>query len=107
MKFNKYWSKQISRFKAIEFNMAKEKMSAFSNAYFTFHPFIKFNVGVNICDGLFSVFFRASRKHDHAGVSIGFALFGWHFSIELYDMRHWDDENDCWEIIDKAVFSLK
>lgn len=107
MKDYKHWAKRISRFKAIELNMEKGKMSAFSNAYFTFHPFIKFCVGVNVCDGLFSAFFRASRKHDHAGVRVGFALFGWHFSAELYDVRHWDDKNDRWEIIDEDLFTLK
>lgn len=36
-------------------------------------------------------------KTDHAGIRLVLTLFGWDFAVELYDARHWDDSNNCWE----------
>lgn len=33
---------------------------------------------------------------DHGGLQIGLSLFNYELSINFYDSRHWDYENDCW-----------
>jgi len=38
-----------------------------------------------------------SIKQDHAGLVIEFGLFGYEFEFRIYDTRHWDYENKCWE----------
>jgi len=34
---------------------------------------------------------------DHAGLMLEIELFRHFFIINLYDNRHWDYENNCWE----------
>jgi hypothetical protein len=41
-------------------------------------------------------------KTDHAGPYIEVSLFGFDLIINLYDKRHWDYQNDCWEKYDGA-----
>ncbi len=40
---------------------------------------------------------RSSSKCDHAGFEWHNEIRRWHFRIAIYDVRHWDDDNDCWE----------
>ena len=42
--------------------------------------------------------FKFSTKGDHAGLSImlGLLVYGVHFTV--YDTRHWDYENNCWQV---------
>jgi hypothetical protein len=42
--------------------------------------------------------YNRTKKQDHAGANISFGLLRlfW-FNISVYDHRHWDDENNCWE----------
>ena len=39
-----------------------------------------------------------TTRQDHAGLSISLALFGYTIALRIYDDRHWDDLNECWEI---------
>lgn len=41
--------------------------------------------------------FRASTKGDHAGINLSWHIVHLMFNINLYDVRHWDDEGDRWE----------
>lgn len=34
---------------------------------------------------------------DHEGPRLDLALFGYSVSAKIYDTRHWDYENKCWE----------
>jgi hypothetical protein len=34
---------------------------------------------------------------DHAGPKFGLAILGFEFNIALFDMRHWDSFDNCWE----------
>ena len=43
---------------------------------------------------------RLTFKGDHAGLLTLFGLFGYALEISIYDTRHWDYENNCWEIYD-------
>lgn len=59
------------------------------------------------CEDLIEVKFRFTTKEDHAGAELGFALFGLHISLNFYDHRHWDDENNCWENMSKTTKSME
>jgi hypothetical protein len=37
---------------------------------------------------------------DHGGIGINIELLGYYFSAKIYDIRHWDYENHCWEEYD-------
>ena len=37
-------------------------------------------------------------RQDHAGLRVVIGLFGYQCQIHIYDTRHWDDENKCWEV---------
>lgn len=39
---------------------------------------------------------------NHAGLYLDFTVFGLSIVINLYDKRHWDYENNCWEKIDRS-----
>lgn len=40
---------------------------------------------------------NVSTKGDHAGVDFSWQVWYLMFCVNLYDNRHWDDENDRWE----------
>lgn len=42
--------------------------------------------------------FRWNRKCDHAGMRFGIELFGFYLYVEFYDIRHWNDDKNKWEI---------
>jgi len=39
-----------------------------------------------------------TTKQDHAGLSIELGLLGYSIHFQIYDGRHWDDENNCYEV---------
>ena len=105
MRINKHWAKRISRFKAIEFEVYNTPI------YFNLRRVFHLNSGglsmnFNICN-FFGGQFNRNRKCDHAGVRVCVILFGVKFSFEFYDVRHWDDDNDCPMPIDETLFTLK
>ena len=34
---------------------------------------------------------------DHAGFNFEINMFGWQIDFRIYDSRHWDYKNWCWE----------
>lgn len=38
------------------------------------------------------------RGHDHAGPRLYIDILGFFISIQIYDHRHWDYDNDRWEL---------
>ena len=40
---------------------------------------------------------------DHAGPHIEITVCGVTLELSLYDKRHWDDDNDCWETYDAPI----
>lgn len=46
---------------------------------------------------LFSIGFTLTFKQSHSGLSFDFGLFGYWFMLEIYDNRHWNYDNNCWE----------
>lgn len=37
-----------------------------------------------------------THRQDHAGVRFELGLFGWNVLVNVYDVRHWDIDNNCW-----------
>jgi hypothetical protein len=37
-------------------------------------------------------------RQSHSGLNIELGLFGYCFNFNFYDSRHWNDEDDCWEV---------
>lgn len=38
---------------------------------------------------------------DHAGPNMEVGIFGYQLAITVYDSRHWDYENNTWEVYDR------
>ena len=56
-----------------------------------------FSIDIVLFQSLFEFEINVDRKCDHAGVKLCVCLFGFVFRIGLYDNRHWDYDNNCWE----------
>jgi hypothetical protein len=39
-----------------------------------------------------------TRKMDHAGFHVELIVLGGMIEFDFCDMRHWDYDNDCWEV---------
>jgi len=74
--FKKYFSfyKQLSKYKNVEFE-------TYYSGYDIF---------------LFELDFCPIAK-DHGGLSINLNFLGFEVGLRIYDSRHWDCENWCWE----------
>jgi hypothetical protein len=46
---------------------------------------------------LFGFEFKIGFKEDHAGVRAALSLFGTEIYFHVYDTRHWDYQNNCWQ----------
>ena len=44
-----------------------------------------------------------TARQDHAGLHLDLALFGYSICFNIYDSRHWDYKNKCWEIYDDTA----
>jgi hypothetical protein len=66
----------ISKHKAVEFEICKEP-----------DQLLAFSLQITACK-------------DHAGASMDVGIFGFTAKAQLYDTRHWDDENQKWEVYD-------
>ncbi len=40
--------------------------------------------------------FSVTTKTDHSGIRLNLGLLSYSVSLQLYDTRHWDNENNCW-----------
>ena len=62
-----------------------------------------FEIQLDLCNSslsndLFLVNLAWTTKCDHAGLSFEFVFFKFvYFQMQVYDNRHWDYENNCWE----------
>ena len=46
---------------------------------------------------LFDFEMRWNHKTDHAGLEFGIGIFGYGVHFRIYDTRHWNDFDNCWE----------
>ena len=74
------YKKYFSYYKAISKNKNLELETFYSN-------YNLFNFSVNF----------QPMGRDHAGFGLDVNVFGWEFSFRIYDSRHWDYPNWCWE----------
>lgn len=49
---------------------------------------------------IFEIYFLLNFNSDHAGLRANFSLFGYTLEYSFYDTRHWDYENNTWEVYD-------
>lgn len=55
----------------------------------------------NSPDNLFCLGCDIGFRRSHSGICIWFGLFRYWFSFEIYDSRHWDYKNNCWESVEE------
>ena len=41
------------------------------------------------------------KGEDHAGPKFDIGIFGYQFTASVYDSRHWNFENNTWEVYDR------
>ena len=51
------------------------------------------------CPVLISLEFSLRVRTDHAGITFALGILGHTVEFMIYDNRHWDDENNCWEAL--------
>ena len=92
-KICRIWSKRVSRYKVIEIQ------TDITTPHFVFEQeFHIYNNSKNLYFHAFGVMgfhIKLSRRCDHAGIHFSVFILGLRLMFELYDIRHWDDENDC------------
>jgi len=79
------------------------------NLHLCLLPILKFNVNLaeseyssnvfNFNIDIFSLFkldINKDKEVDHAGFSFEINILGLEFMYRKYDVRHWDDNNECW-----------
>ena len=50
---------------------------------------------------LFELLLRWSVHTDHAGPKVEIVIFGWSFSAQIYDTRHWSFVSGTWELYER------
>lgn len=48
-------------------------------------------------DSLLDADVDISRHCDHAGLEAGIGILGYGIACKIYDIRHWNTENNTWE----------
>ena len=96
-KICRVWSKRVSKYKVVEIQ------TDVTTPHFVFEQeFHIYNNSINLYLDVFAIFgfhTNLSRKCDHAGFHFSVVILGLNLIFDFYDIRHWDDENDCSEII--------
>lgn len=87
----------------------KNKACEIQYQYFGLEPSFNIQLKWNKLDGFvlcFDIFkiisfnFEITRKCDHAGIRLEVYLLGMMFHHRIYDIRHWDYDNDTWVVYD-------
>jgi hypothetical protein len=98
-KFITYY-KQLSKFKNLEFEFYKNRISFYEYGKIIFKLFSDdstiFYFKLNILNEIFDIDIMLNKKTDHAGFKFNLSLFGFNVSFIIYDCRHWDVENNTW-----------
>lgn len=59
------------------------------------HKFWELEIIADHCVITAELFLR--HRVDHAGLRLALGLFGYAVHLEIYDNRHWDYKQGCWE----------
>ena len=97
---NYHWYKRLSKHKSAEVE-AHSGLIGFSNKVFILLDSRNIDFDLSIFYSLFHFEFRVSWMTDHAGVSLWLGLLGFDVGLHFYDTRHWDNENDRWEVYEE------
>lgn len=46
---------------------------------------------------IISIELNITMRRDHSGFRFYLGLIGYSIEVYLYDTRHWDSDNNCWE----------
>jgi len=90
----------LSKYKSLEFQIAWLKPEVWNFFSFVFkindykHYFLFY---FQFLGDLFKINLEWNREKDHAGFNIDLMLFGAFIEFNIYDTRHWDEENECWK----------
>ena len=99
---NYHWCKRLSKHKSAEVE-AYSGLIGFSNKVFISLWSRAFDFEISILNALFHLELEIRWKSDHAGVSLWLGLLGFDVGLHFYDIRHWDRENDRWEVYEEDV----
>jgi hypothetical protein len=86
---NKHWELQ-AYFSKMYFGEQRYAATLFENG----HPYV-WKTEINL-GPFFNAGFSWTKNKDHAGIEFGFEILWFNFSASCYDVRHWDDYEDCW-----------
>jgi len=53
-------------------------------------------VQIDKCADLIGLDFRFTTRQDHAGLYLSFSFLGYDIIFQIYDNRHWNDEENRW-----------
>ena len=97
---NYHWCKRLSEYKSFEIE-AYSGLIGFANKLFIsiWNRGVSFDI--TILYALLHFEFRIAWKTDHAGVSLWLGLLGFDVGLHFHDTRHWDYENNRWEVYDE------
>ena len=95
-----HWYKRLSKYKGFEIE-ASSGLIGLLNKIFILLGSREINFDLSIFYSLFHFEFRASWMTDHAGVSLWLGLLGFDVGLHFYDTRHWDYDNDRWEVCEE------
>ncbi len=54
-------------------------------------------IQIDKCSYILGFEFRFTIRQDHAGLFLSFCLLGYDIIINVYDSRHWNNEENRWE----------
>jgi hypothetical protein len=62
----------------------------------TKHKYLEIELTTNSYWNYFNLFIKMDRHTDHAGFFYNIEIFGLNYIFQIFDNRHWDDDNNCW-----------
>lgn len=65
------------------------------------HKYLEFEVEKFRHDtSYFDFIVRWTKNIDHAGLKVHLEFFSYFLAVDIYDNRHWNYEEECWEDCD-------
>jgi hypothetical protein len=85
--------KDFDQIDYVEYDRSLTKNKAFEVQFTKWPATTLFSVGLDTC----------WVGQDHGGIRFDIELFGYFLNLNLYDKRHWDYENHCWEVYEEDL----
>lgn len=95
-----HYIKRLFKHKCFEIE-AYSGLISFANKLFISIWNREVSFDITILYALFHFEFIIEWKTDHAGVSLWLGLLGFDVGLHFYDTRHWDYENNRWEVYEE------